>query len=63
MHIYFILKVTNLGFNADGKLIVATMGKPSEIVTWRFNHFKQDLAVSKNTYPELFKGEGNFSFH
>jgi hypothetical protein len=60
---FYLFQVTNLGFNGDGKLIVATMGKPAEIVTWRFNHFKQDLAITKNIYQELFKADGNFYFN
>ncbi|XP_053395163.1 uncharacterized protein LOC123524131 isoform X2 [Mercenaria mercenaria] len=50
--------ITNLGFSADRKFILATMGKPAEIVTWKFSHFKQDFTVKENDYPEMFKGQG-----
>ncbi|KAL4236659.1 hypothetical protein ACF0H5_005044 [Mactra antiquata] len=48
--------VTNLQFSKDDKFILATVGKPVNIVTWKLHNFKQVVHVNESQYPELLKG-------
>ncbi|WAR01784.1 NWD1-like protein [Mya arenaria] len=53
-HDDFILRVTNLGYSLDNRFILATIGKPAEIVMWKFNNFPIDISCKPSDYPEIY---------
>ncbi|XP_052800087.1 uncharacterized protein LOC128231374 isoform X2 [Mya arenaria] len=46
--------VTNLGYSLDNRFILATIGKPAEIVMWKFNNFPIDISCKPSDYPEIY---------
>jgi len=55
-------QITNLAYNADSgnEFILASTGKPAEIVKWNFTYFQSDSVWKASNFPETITGKGTY---